>query len=349
MNANSPSESNVFTSIRAFLSEPITFYTLIVSISISVFIILGGAYPHIVKWTAGMGWYGLQNNFPIFATADDQDFSKGFVEWFGTFYGFLLPLLLLRAWEQLDKADREFDREADSIKVLLEDIELLDDDFLDFKMDMVKDLHDYVRHVLLYYKTEHIDPNAEPKKAGDQLLQGIRAGYKDLIYRGGGAKARRLEPMTTELLERLNEAIDVRGDRISTFSERLFQSLRLVAIITSVIWLIPYYFLPYTQLGVLGALLKLGVTFLIIFVLTIIDDLDGPFTGYWQVSTATWCEVHEETSRSYSTLTEKVRKAQKAKEPANRKNGSQEAPEQIAIVPVKGTLIAKRSRKAKSK
>jgi hypothetical protein len=299
MNKNNASFTNI-------LYDPIMLYTTIIGLSICTFIVLEAAYPRLVDMLpeAGSSWF--HDHYPEFTTKDDRAFSLGFVEWFGVFYGFFLPLLLVRAWEQLDRADREFDREADAIKVLLEDILLLDDKgFLDFKLSMACRLHLYCRHVWKRYWFEHLAENAYIKKHGDNLLQGIRIGYKNLIYRGGGEGASQLEPMTTELLDRLNEAIDTRGDRISIFRQRLYESLRGVAIVTSAVWLIPFYFLSY-EVGIFGSLLKLGVTVLIILVLSIIDDLDQPFEGVWKVNTSTWEEVLVETESAFYALVEKA-------------------------------------------
>lgn len=304
----------IIKKIKIFLSEPITLYTLSLGLSICLFIIVEALYPRFVTFTSRIGWFWLDNHYPKFVTDGDRAFIVNFVEWFGVFYGFLLPLLLVRTWEQFDRADREFDREADAIKVLLEDILLLDDrDFLPFKLKMTLRLHLYCRHIRKRYKLEHKKENVYLKKHGDNLLQGIRTGYKNLIYRGGGKGASQLEPITTELLERLNDAIDVRGDRISIFRQRLFETLRFIAIITSALWLIPFYFLNF-EVGVFGSLLKLGVAALIVLVLTIIDDLDNPFGGTWRINMTIWDEVLAESRSSLYDLVDKASATQKRKE-----------------------------------
>lgn len=303
MNTSKTSWGKALTnSLQGFFIDPLTLYAFVVVLFVALFIVLDTAYPQIIEWTSSRGFYWLENHYPIFATSDDREFSKGFVEWFGVFYGFLLPMLLIRAWEQLDSADREFDREADAIKVLLEDILLLDDkNFLDFKKTMIAELDGYVQHILSNYKIEHRTRDIELKIRGDAMLQGIRTNYKELIYRGGGEKASQLEPVTTELLDRLNDVIDTRGDRISIFGQRLFESLKIVAIVTSLIWLIPFYFLAF-QHGLFGSILKLAVTFLIIFVLTIINDLDEPFFGTWKIHIASWMDVQKEIQSSLASL-----------------------------------------------
>ena len=55
-------------------------------------------------------------------------------------------------------------------------------------------------------------------------------------------------------------------------------------------WLVPFYFLYYDEgsLGLFGWLLVIAVTFLVIMILTIIDDLDNPFDGYWTININSW-------------------------------------------------------------
>src|SRR5690606_4568750 len=140
MNGDGSIWSKIVGFFRTFLSEPLTFYTILISFSISVFIILDAAYPAIVRGMPRVGLSWLATLYPEFATPDDRDFSEGFVEWFGVFYGFILPLILIRAWEQFDRADREFDREADVIKVLYGDVMLLrNEDFLALKINMIRE------------------------------------------------------------------------------------------------------------------------------------------------------------------------------------------------------------------
>jgi hypothetical protein len=329
MDTNEPFWKKTLTGIWGFFTEPLTLFALIISITICVFLVLEAVYPEFIKLTASKGIYWFQNNYPIFATTDDRKFSNSFVEWFGVFYGFLLPLLLVRAWEQLDRADREFDQEADAIKVLLEDVLLLDDeDFLTVKRNMVSELKRYVNHVLLKYDKEHIEKNEGMRKEGDNILQGIRSNYKELIYRGGGVKASRLEPLTTELLKRLNDAIDIRGDRIATFGERLFESLRIVALGTSLIWLVPFYFLDF-QSGLFGSFLKLSVTFLIIIVLTVIYDLDDPFGGAWKVSKTPWVDLQSEIQRSLDDLEQQAPQTPTAT--SNKEHRSNPSPRKIKM------------------
>jgi hypothetical protein len=59
------------------------------------------------------------------------------------------------------------------------------------------------------------------------------------------------------------------------------------------VWLVPFYFLyyPESSLGIFGWLLVIAVTFLVIMILTIIDDLDNPFDGNWMVNINSWKKI----------------------------------------------------------
>lgn len=228
-------------------------------------------------------------------------FISNFVEWFGVLYGILLPLILVKAWEQLDAIDREFDREADTAKILYKDLEYLSDLPGKFKKvgdEITKLLYDYVVHVINNYKneTKQSDDNNKSKNAGDKILDEMRGKFKVLIHsdtRKNGVS----ETLINELLEKLNELVDNRGDRISHASQRLFENLHTIALITSVIFLIPFYFagpiyfstsigLPYFYL--LDTALILSVTFLVIYIYMIIEDLDEPFEGVKKITDDSW-------------------------------------------------------------
>ncbi len=238
-----------------------------------------------------------------FASPNTTDywFVAGFIEWFGVLYGMLLPLILLRAWEQLDEIDRQFDREADTAKMLYNDLDYLSDLPVKFSRagnEITKLLHKYVEHVAVNYRYEikQLDDDKKSKEAGDKILEDMREKFK-VIVRLNTTKTIVSETLINELLEKINELVDNRGDRISYASQRLFENLHYGALITSIIFLIPFYFVgptyfarsigfPYFYL--LDTVLVLGVTFLVIYIYMIIEDLDEPFDGVKKISDESW-------------------------------------------------------------
>jgi hypothetical protein len=266
-------------------------------------------------------------------------FIANFIEWFGVLYGLLLPLILVRAWEQLDDIDREFDREADAVKVLYEDLFFLSGERATFGKRIAALLHDYVVHVMDKYPSEtkrlgdeNVDRNTlfvrirqlydqlmrpiasgnwedttteldldettkpdDPRRTGDEILESIRQEYKS-IMRPSVTTDPVSDFLIRELFERLNEVIDIRGDRIGLASQRLFESLRIIALITSIIFVVPFYFVSFISFpsGLLDDTLIVGVTLLAIFIYLIIEDLDDPFTGIWKIDTESWKRVLDE-------------------------------------------------------
>ncbi len=237
--------------------------------------------------------------------ADGNWFVSNFIEWFGVLYGILLPLILVRAWEQLDTIDREFDREADTVKILYEDLYYLSDldgEFSKISNEITILLRTYVKHVIENYKNEIKQSKNDSRFIGDKIIEGIRKKFKELIH----SDVKQIivsEILIKELFERLNELVDNRGDRISHASQRLFENLRTVALITSIVFLIPFYFagptyssptmgFPYFYL--LDVALVLGVTFLVIYIYMIIEDLDEPFDGPKSISDESWQFLLEE-------------------------------------------------------
>lgn len=234
----------------------------------------------------------------IASPSDSENwFISNFIEWFGVLYGILLPLILVRVWEQLDDIDREFDKEADTVKILYKDLYYLSEiseEVAKIGKKISNTLYEYAEHVTSNYQDEIKKPDSERLK-GDQLLEQIREQLKNLINQSF-IKNEILQFLVRELFEKYNEIVDIRGDRISLASQRLFESLRLVALITSIVFLIPFYFagittnLPF----ILDFILLGSVTFLVIYIYMLIEDFDQPFDGARKISDESWKRLVEQ-------------------------------------------------------
>lgn len=284
--------------------------------------------------------------------ADGSGFLSNFIEWFGVIYGLLLPLIMVRVWEQLDSIDREFDREADAVKALYEDIFFLGGKCAEIGKEIAPLLRGYVDHVIKQYSQEvkvsnnfqdlpesilfreiseqlqkltqgffkllgkfldllkrlfrsgdsvlqgkeiykqiplpTISETDDQKKIGDQLLEYVRHKFRD-FFAPNAMTTKASEILVEEMFHRLNEIIDIRGDRIALASQRLFETLRIVALITSIIFLLPFYFVGFTpQTHLLDEILIGAITLLVIFIYLIVEDLDEPFGGIWKIEATSW-------------------------------------------------------------
>jgi hypothetical protein len=244
------------------------------------------------------------------------DYIYPFIERFGVVYGLFLPLIVLRAWEQLDDIDREFDREADAVKTLYDEIFYLRGRNKAFVKEIAVSLQKYVWHVINNYQDE-TKPQGEgvnyKKRNGDVILEQTRGKFKNFIRRSG-LRTREQEVLVPKLIDKLNEIVDIRGDRIAIASQRLFESLLYVALITSVIFVLPFYFVSFLPgSGLFDNLLTVGVTFLVIAIYLIVEDLDEPFGGVFKITSESWVRILQEMdSRERKNELENLDKPERA-------------------------------------
>jgi hypothetical protein len=227
---------------------------------------------------------------PVLNDDIGNGFVPNFIEWFGVLYGLLLPLVMVRVWEQLDDIDREFDREADAIKILYEDLSYLQGESVKVGIKIAKLLRKYVRHVIRNYKYE-VKEFELVRLAGDNILECIRDQFFVLIH-PDVMNSKVSEFLVPEIFERFNEIIDIRGDRISLASQRLFDTLRNIALIASIVFILPFYILVFSiPMDILDYILVIGVTLLVVFIYQIVEDFDEPFGGTWKISSDSWVRL----------------------------------------------------------
>lgn len=263
-----------------------TYMVIYIPISIYFFKSIDVLYPVLQKYVE-VQWHFLLPNIKIYST--DTTFFGSFIEWFGVLYGFLLPLILVRVWEQFDSIDREFDREADAVNILNENLNLMHKTNEPLRIETSQLLQDYADHVIKYHNEEINDK--EIRKMGNAILKQVREKFKHLLHTED-KNSREPDALISELIKNLDDIIDIRGDRIALSNQRLFEVLRTIALITSIIFLLPFYYVSFTaESGVLNNMLVFGVTLLVILIYIIIDDLDEPFTGIWHIGTESWVRV----------------------------------------------------------
>lgn len=299
---NRRSSTSTFTTwVKNFFKSK-SYYVLYIPLSVYIFKALGAVMINLEKIALR---YDLQwlNNLGLFSKDTPVAFFENFIEWFGVLYGFLLPLILVRVWEQFDEIDKEYDKEADSVKILIENLKLLHDDNRALGDKIIQSLIRYIYHVQNNYDKEVNNRNV--RIDGDRILRETRELFKDLIHpkedekiEGSKKKKKKVkepESLISELIEQLDTIIDVRGDRISLSNERLFDVLRTIGLVTSIMFLLPFYYIGFTPAtGLMENLLIIGVTILVVLIYVILDDLDDPFGGIWRIEPDSWGRVLED-------------------------------------------------------
>lgn len=244
--------------------------------------------------------YLVASGHVVNVSAEDQAIVRGFIEWFGTAYSLFLALVLVNVWNQFETVDREFDRELDAVATLYEMTNftqnavranrtlatLLSAPGTPGSFDSIhKRIIEYVEHVITNHQVEHRVPLQY--RIGEMILENIG---KDISLLANNKRI--AAPLITEMFKSLNQSIDIRGDRISHSKERTRDTVKLVAVVSSVVWLLSFFGLVITD-PTISIVLIGGVSFVILMVLIIILDLDNPFDGTWKVDLDNWQDFRD--------------------------------------------------------
>jgi hypothetical protein len=221
-----------------------------------------------------------------FLLTEDIVLIQNFIEWFGVAYGLVLALVLVNVWSGFDSTERAFDREADSILMLYESVKRIKETRKTklLKNEIINCVKAYVSHVNNNYLEEH--QKLRIRENGDRILEKTRDLIGNLIHTD------EREFITSELIRQFNEAVDLRGDRISLSKQRLPKPIWGVSLAASILWLIPFYALNFRNDWV-AITLGGGVTAIVIGILVVVRDLSDPFSGTWQINNMTWALLGE--------------------------------------------------------
>lgn len=239
----------------------------------------------LIYWLAGKWLITLDKN--------DRDVIQGFVEWFGTAYSFFLALAIVNVWSQFETVERELDRELDAIASLLQTVRYTQTPGFwnthlvkEFKEKVIEDIRNYIDHVIKNHKYEC--QVSDQRREGYKILQRIGMQISTLTRNRTVP-----EPFIYELFRSLNEATDVRGDRIAHSRPYAPVLVKVMAVVTSFIWLLSFLGLVIFDATVALILIG-GVSFVIIMVLVIFFDLGEPFGGIWKINVEDWREFQED-------------------------------------------------------
>jgi hypothetical protein len=277
--------------------------------------------------------YIVVSNYAVKLIASDIAIIGNFIEWFGTAYSLFLAIVLGYVWTQFDNLDREFDLEVDALAALHQTSKYISailtsehlelpverrEKILGYINDIEKGIIAYVKHVIIYYESEY--NNVQIKEVGEKHLDMIGNKISLVTY-----DASTPEIMVSELFQKLNETTDTRGDRIAHSKQRMPSAVFLVALVSSIIWLLPFLALIIND-DIVFSVLVGGAAFVIVMVLTIVKDLDDPFNGVWKVNIDSWhnfLETLEHTSIIFVYNIENTRYDQVIKTTLNKLFGRQ--------------------------
>lgn len=301
----SPKATIPFTQrVRSFIERHkwTFYYWILFSAVISIFVIAELNYANFVEWLSHTRFERLATLLPQFISLNDRSFNIDFVDWFGVLFGIITPITLVRLWEQFDEIDMEFDREIDALTIFFEDILFLTKKYDEFQRSLLHSVQIYVNHVYQHIQKEYKDTATQQQ--GQDYLRNIRNISQEF--------AQSLNPsegndgtVTKEFIRGIYEISDIRADRIALSQRHSFRGFRILIIFASLLWILPFYFLPQGADGTTGIfsnILRVAVTTVVILMLTIIEDLNDPFSGKWQINLTAWERLNEKISTTLVDL-----------------------------------------------
>ena len=242
------------------------------------------------KHTAGMALvfiiilfillFTLSRNLDEWIPSEDRNIIGNFIEWFGVVYGVTLALVVVEVWKNFTMINNEVDREADALVLLLRTVSYLNDQ---------KALTEFAKR-LKAYSDLILNNQGHTKEAKEKL---------DRIHEWIGQTINDEETppiLAREMIRLINEAIDLRGDRLAHEKERIPKAFWIIVIVASTLWLICFFGLEIR--GWLVALFICGsATFIVTSLLFIIADLNQPTIGFFKISYEPFEVLDREISR----------------------------------------------------
>ena len=240
---------------------------LIVGLFFSIYVILIRVY--------------LFKKYIVIFHPDDIVLIQSFIEWFGVAYGLFIALVLVNVWTQFNTVETDFDKEADSIYMLFQSVQQVKNtkNTKQLTNNILTDISNYIAHVINNFQVEHKRPAL--REEGDLMLERIRTEI------GKIAHTSEREAVTSGLIKEINNAIDLRGDRISHSIQRMPKPVWTISLVSSILWLFPFFGLDFKS-DFLAIILVGGVTTVVTAILIIIKDLDDPFDASWKIENKEW-------------------------------------------------------------
>jgi hypothetical protein len=217
-------------------------------------------------------------------------FLTSFFEGFSIIYAFSLPIIITRVWDKFDNITREFNNEAYAIRTLYKDIKSNPWDSSNSIKTIGELLYRYVQHVVNTYKKEGGSASIE-KNNGDMILLKIKKEIDSLSTPNKKAKSL-TDSIISDLIQQINNIRHIRDRRVMLSQHSGVNNLRVVGLITSILFVVPLYFVRFgLEFGVLDNIIVVAVTILVIYIYALVEDLDEPFEGNRVVNIEVWRQI----------------------------------------------------------
>jgi hypothetical protein len=218
-------------------------------------------------------WLSRQVLDPATLAASNNEVGN-YIQALGSIYAVVAAFVIYVVWGQFNDARGQIEKEAAE----LVDLYRLADGFPDeSRRELQAKLRDYADTVLDSELAAIAACDHGPLEHTSELLDGVW----DVLHR--------CEPMSechkslhAEALSRYNELSDVRTARLTSARTRIPLGLRMLLYIGAVILVGSMYLIAIERFWI-HALITAALAAAVAHILYIVEDLDDPFAGYWQV------------------------------------------------------------------
>lgn len=215
---------------------------------------------------------------------------SAFLTVFGTLYGILAAFIVFEVWSQFNQSSQLIDKEAQGIERLYRLTLYFRDEALAKRMKAA--INDYAR-LVIEGKFQTIGQGGRNKQTGAtfrkiaEIIRNIEFDDDhDSIVFG-------------QILEHYGDLGQIRTERLNQSLTRLPTLLKTFIYISSFFALITFIFMPFS-IPAYGILSVLIIAFLQAMIYFIIEDLDNPFVGIWNLTPEPFARALQHIDEDYA-------------------------------------------------
>lgn len=211
---------------------------------------------------------------------EDLSSWSSFFTVFGVIYAIVAGFLLLTVINRYSALNQTIEDELNAVESTRDFLVYLDDEQNSAKTGMKQALASYTRSLSKKEWEEMSDPRLPmPSDTSEELYEVMRRGKKIRVRKESDSV------VLSALIENISEITKMRTRRIALANERLPPRLRLLILFMSTV-LVAGFFLVGVRGVFTHVFMLVTLTISVHLVYMIIEDLDHPFYGVWNINRA---------------------------------------------------------------
>ncbi|MBX3049278.1 MAG: DUF4239 domain-containing protein [Anaerolineales bacterium] len=220
---------------------------------------------------------------------DDVDGISAFLGVFGTLYGILAAFVVFEVWTQYNKISELIDREAQALEQLFR-LSLYFRD-ANFTERMKAGIREYVSKI--------VEGNFRALAKGERNAQsGLALRKISHIIRDVDFNDDHDSIVFEQVVEHYGMLAELRTERTNQSRNRLPRLLKTFIYLSTGFALATFLFMPFSN-EYYGLASVVMIAFLQAMIFQIIEDLDNPFSGHWQLTPAPFTRALKHIEEDY--------------------------------------------------